>query len=74
MGNDVRIGLIAAAGVVALITGFIALIRYAVPAVLALHFGGALVAAWVVAITGVLALIWLGWRLWRWVAASLRGA
>lgn len=72
MGRDIRIGLIAAAGVVVLLSALFVLMRYAVPAVLALRFSGAVVTGWAVAVVGVLLLIWLAWRLWSWVAAALR--
>jgi hypothetical protein len=72
MGRDIRIGLIAAAGVVGLLSALFVLMRYAAPAVLSLRFSGALVAGWAVAVVGVLLLVWLAWRLWSWIAAALR--
>jgi len=72
MGRDIRIGLVAAGGVVLLVSAFLVLIRYAVPAVLALRFSGALVSAWIVAVVGVLALVWAAWRLWAWIAVAIR--
>lgn len=63
-----KVALVSAAGVCALVIGFIILFRYAVPLILEAHFAGSLITASVVGIGGVLALVWAGWRLWRWAA------
>lgn len=67
-----KVVLVSAAGICALVIGFIFLIRYAVPAILEAHFAGSLITASVVGIGGILALVWAGWRLWRWAAANLK--
>ena len=59
------------AGICALALGFIVLFRYAVPLILEAHFAGSLITASVVGIGGVLALVWAGWKLWRWAAPRL---
>lgn len=61
-----------AAGICALVIGFIVLIRYAVPLILEAHFAGSLITASVVGIGGILILVWAGWRLWRWAADRLK--
>jgi hypothetical protein len=67
-----KVVLVLAAGICALVIGFIVLIRYAVPLILEAHFAGSLITASVVGIGGILILVWAGWRLWRWAADRLK--
>lgn len=67
-----KVALVLAAGICALVIGFIVLIRYAVPLILEAHFAGSLITASVVGIGGILILVWAGWRLWRWAADRLK--
>ena len=49
MGREVKVALGAAAGIAALVIGFIFLVRFAVPLILEAHFAGSLITASVVA-------------------------
>ncbi len=71
MNRELKTGLLASLGVVVLVVGFVFLVRYAVPAVLALRFAGSLIAAVVVAVVGVLLLVAAAWRLWLWLRRAL---
>lgn len=72
MDREIRTALGIAAGCAALFVSFIFLIRYLVPAVLGAPFSGSLIAAVVVGLTGVLALVWAGWKLAIWASRSLK--
>lgn len=66
MDREVRIAVILAGLIAAWLVGLVLLIRYAIPMVLEARFTGAMLAAVVVGIVGVLLLAWLGWRIVKW--------
>jgi hypothetical protein len=72
MNTEMRTALGLVAGIAALVIAFIFLIRYAVPAILEAHFAGSLITASVVGISGVLALCWAAFVLFRWAGRSLK--
>lgn len=73
MDREIKTAIGAVAGLAALVIGFIFLVRYAVPAILEAHFAGSLITASVVGIAGILVLVYLAWRLFRWATRTLRG-
>ncbi len=66
MEKDIGTALRLAASIAALVVAFIVLIRVIVPAILEAHFAGSVITATVVGIGGVLALVWVAWKLWSW--------
>lgn len=70
VNREVRTAFGAAIGLIGLIVAFIFLIRYVVPSILAAPFSASLISAVAVAVVGVVALAWAGWRLWVWARRS----
>lgn len=66
MDREFRIAVALAGLVAAWLVGLVLLIRYAIPMVLEARFTGAMLAAVVVGIVGVLLLAWLGWWIVTW--------